>query len=127
MDGVTVTGINAVVEDLEAFAVHLTVNARKAVQVTSLKIKRDAQSRVSGHPRWAKYPRTITYDTKVTPDGIEGEIGPDKSLKGQAPYGAIIEYGTGVTAPIPHLGPALDANAEDLIRGIEIAISQAIR
>lgn len=127
MDGVTVTGINAVVDDLNAFKLRLAVNARTAVQVTSLKIKRDAQSRVSGHPRWVHYPRTITYDVKATAEGIEGEIGPDKSLRGQAPYGAIIEYGTGVTAPIPHLGPALDANAEDLVTGIEIAVSQAIR
>lgn len=126
MDGITVTGINAVVADLDAFPQRLLVNTKKAVQVTSLKIKRDAQSRVSGHPRWVHYPRTITYDVKATAEGFEGEIGPDKSLRGQAPYGAIIEYGTSVTAPIPHLGPALDANAEDLIRGIEIAVSQAI-
>ncbi|KIZ16830.1 hypothetical protein [Streptomyces natalensis] len=126
MDGITVTGLQGVVDDLEMFPGRLLVNVRKAVQITSLKIKRDAQSRVSGHPRWVHYPRTITYDTKVTAEGIEGEIGPDKSLRGQAPYGAIIEFGTSVTAPIPHLGPALDANAEDLVTGIEIAVNQAI-
>jgi len=126
MDGVTVTGLQLVVDDLNMFPVRLTVNARKAVQVTCLKVKRDAQTRASGHPRWVHYPRTITYDTKFTAEGIEGEIGPDKALKGQAPYGAIVEFGTSVTAPIPHLGPALDANAEDLIVGIEIAVRQAM-
>jgi hypothetical protein len=126
MDGIQVLGLNLVIDDLSEFPVRVVVNTRKAVQVTCLKVKRDAQSRVAGHPRWVHYPRTITYDTKITAEGIEGEIGPDKSLKGQAPYGAIIEYGTSVTAPIPHLGPALDANAEDLIRGVEIAVSQAI-
>jgi hypothetical protein len=126
MAGVDVIGLTVVVDDLGTFAERLRVNAAKAVKVTSLKVKRDAQSRASGHPRWVHYPRTITYDIKVTAEGIEGEIGPDKSLKGQAPYGAIVEYGTSVTAPIPHLGPALDANAEDLVAGIEIAVHQAM-
>jgi hypothetical protein len=126
MAGVDVIGLQGVIDDLEMFPGRLIFNVRKAVQVTCLKVKRDAQSRASGHPRWVHYPRTITYDTKVTAEGIEGEIGPDKSLKGQAPYGAIIEFGTVVTAPIPHLGPALDANAEDLVAGVEIAVRQAM-
>ncbi|WP_405888893.1 hypothetical protein OG762_37090 [Streptomyces sp. NBC_01136] len=126
MAGVDVIGLTVVVDDLGTFAERLRVNAAKAVKVTSLKVKRDAQSRASGHPRWVHYPRTITYDIKVTAEGIEGEIGPDKDLKGQAAYGAIVEFGTSVTAPIPHLGPALDANAEDLVAGIEIAVRQAM-
>ena len=125
MDGITVTGLNAVVDDLEVFATHLTANARKAVQVTSRKVRDDARSRIAGHKYLPAYPYSITYDTKATADGIEGEIGPDKG-RAQGPLGNIIEYGTSKNAPIPHLGPALDANAEDLIRGIEIAISQAI-
>ncbi|MGW1160358.1 hypothetical protein ACWD48_19500 [Streptomyces sp. NPDC002519] len=126
MDGITVTGINVVVADMEAFPTRLLVNARKAVQVTSHKIRDDARSRISGHKYLPGYPRTITYDVKATAEGFEGEIGPDKSLKGQAPFGAFLEYGSVHNAPLPHLGPALDANAEDLVTGIEIAISQAI-
>ena len=125
MDGVTVTGLNVVIDDLEAFATHLTVNARKAVQVTSQKVRDDARNRIKGHKYLPAYPYSITYSTKFTGDGIEGEIGPDKG-RAQGPLGNIIEYGTSKNAPIPHLGPALDANAEDLVVGIEIAINQAI-
>ncbi|MFF7191765.1 hypothetical protein ACFZAR_42990 [Streptomyces sp. NPDC008222] len=126
MDGVTVTGINAVVADLEAFPTRLAANTVKAVRVTSQKVRDDARNRIKGHKYLPAYPYSITYDTKVTAEGVEGEIGPDKG-RAQGPLGNIVEYGTSKNAPLPHLGPALDANAEDLVTGIEIAISQAIR
>jgi hypothetical protein len=122
---VDVTGISAVVTDLEAFQIRFMVNARKAVQVTSKKIKADAQNRIKGHKYLPAYPYSITYDTKFIADGVEGEIGPDKG-RAQGPLGNIIEYGTSKNAPIPHLGPALDANIDDLVRGIDIAVSQAL-
>jgi hypothetical protein len=125
MDGITVTGINAVVADLDAFPTRLAVNVRKAVKVTSQKVRDDARNRIKGHKYLPAYPYSITYDTKVTAEGVEGEIGPDKGLA-QGPLGNIVEYGTSKNAPIPHLGLALDANAEDLVAGVEIAISQAI-
>lgn len=125
MAGVDVIGLNLVVEDLNAFPVRLTVNARKAVQVTSQKVRDDARSRIKGRKYLPAYPYSITYDTKVTAEGIEGEIGPDKG-RTQGPLGNIVEYGTSKNAPIPHLGPALDANAEDLVAGLEIAVRQAM-
>ena len=125
MAGVDVIGLNLVVEDLNAFPVRLTVNARKAVQVTSQKVRDDARNRIKGHRYLPAYPYSITYDTKVTAEGIEGEIGPDKG-RAQGPLGNIVEYGTSKNAPIPHLGPALDANAEDLVTGMEIAVRQAM-
>jgi hypothetical protein len=123
--GVTVTGTNAVVDDLEAFPRRLAVNAAKAVKVTSQKVRDDARNRIKGHKYLPAYPYSITYDVKVTAEGIEGEIGPDKG-RAQGPLGNIVEYGTSKNAPLPHLGPALDANAEDLVTGLEIAVSQAI-
>jgi hypothetical protein len=125
MDGVDVIGLTAVVGDLNAFPRRLAVNVRKAVQVTSTKVRDDARNRIKGHKYLPAYPYSITYDTKVTAEGVEGEIGPDKG-RAQGPLGNIVEYGTSKNAPIPHLGPALDAHAEDLVTGIEIAISQAI-
>jgi len=139
---VQVTGIEAVVADLEAFPGRLAVNLRKAVQVTSQKVRDDARRRVSGYRHLTRYPYSITYDTKVTPDGVEGEIGPDKTAGGSKPnatgrsrrqdkgtlqgsLGNIIEFGTSKNAPIPHLGPALDANAADLLAGVDIAVRQA--
>lgn len=125
MDGVTVTGLNAVVSDLNAFPRKLAVNVHKAVKVTSQKVRDDARNRIKGHKYLPAYPYSITYDTKVTAEGAEGEIGPDKG-RPQGPLGNIVEYGTSKNAPIPHLGPALDANAEDLVAGIEIAVRQAM-
>jgi hypothetical protein len=43
----------------------------------------------------------------------------------QGSLGNIIEFGTSKNAPIPHLGPALDANAADLLAGVDIAVRQA--
>lgn len=121
---VTVTGLDAVVTDLTQSPVRLAVNLRKAVQVTCTKVRNDARQRIKGHRYLPAYPYSITYDTKVTADGVEGEIGPDKS-RPQGALGNIVEYGTSKNAPTPHLGPALDANAEDLMAGVEIAIRQA--
>jgi len=123
--GVQVTGLNLVVSDLETAPQRLAANARKAVQVTSQKIRDDARNRIKGRRYLPAYPYSITYDTKVTAEGVEGEIGPDKG-RAQGPLGNIVEYGTSKNAPIPHLGPALDAQAEDLVTGIEIAVRQAM-
>jgi len=125
MAGVDVIGLTVVVDDLGVFAERLRVNVGKAVKVTSQKVRDDARSRIRGRKYLPAYPYSITYDVKVTADGVEGEIGPDKG-KAQGPLGNIVEYGTSKNAPIPHLGPALDANADDLVAGIEIAVHQAM-
>jgi hypothetical protein len=125
MAGIDVVGLTVVVDDLGTFAERLRVNATKAVKVTSQKVRDDARNRIKGHKYLPAYPYSITYDVKVTVEGAEGEIGPDKG-RAQGPLGNIIEYGTSKNAPLPHLGPALDANAEDLVAGIEIAVHQAM-
>jgi hypothetical protein len=125
MAGVDVIGLTVVVDDLGTFAERLRVNAAKAVKVTSQKVRDDARNRIKGHKYLPAYPYSITYSTKITLEGVEGEIGPDKG-RAQGPLGNIIEYGTSKNAPLPHLGPALDANAEDLVTGIDIAIRQAM-
>jgi hypothetical protein len=125
MAGVDVIGLTVVVDDLGTFAERLRVNAAKAVKVTSQKVRDDARNRIKGHKYLPAYPYSITYDVKVTAEGVEGEIGPDKG-RPQGPLGNIVEYGTSKNAPLPHLGPALDANAEDLVAGIEIAVHQAM-
>lgn len=125
MAGVDVIGLTVVVDDLSTFSQRLTVNVAKAVKITSQKVRDDARNRIKGHKYLPAYPYSITYDIKATAEGIEGEIGPDKGLA-QGPLGNIIEYGTSKNAPLPHLGPALDANAEDLVTGIEIAVHQAM-
>lgn len=125
MDGVEVLGLNLVVSDLEQAPARLLVNLRSAVQVTCKKVRDDARQRVMGHRYLPAYPYSITYSTRYGVDSIEGEIGPDKG-RAQGPLGNIIEFGTSKNAPIPHLGPALDANADDLVAGAEIAVRQAL-
>lgn len=121
---VEVTGLQQVTEALVASPERLAVNLRKAVQVTCRRVRDDARRRIADHRYLPAYPYSITYDTRVLPDGVEGEIGPDKD-RPQGPLGNIVEYGTSKNAPLPHLGPALDANADDLLVGVEIAVRQA--
>lgn len=125
MDGVEVFGLQAVVADLENAPVRLIANLRLAVQINCKKVRDDARQRVMGHRYLPAYPYSITYETAYGPDSVEGVIGPDKG-RAQGPLGNIIEYGTSKNAPLPHLGPALDANADDLVAGVEIAVRQAL-
>lgn len=124
--GVTLTGLSAVNATLESSEVRLLVNLRKAAQVTATKIKADARSRISGHKYLPQYPYSITYDTKITPVSVEVEIGPDRARE-QGPLGRIIEFGTAKNAPLPHMGPALEANTDDFQHGVEIAVQQALQ
>lgn len=76
----------------------------------ALNIKTDAARRASGLAHAPAYPRSITYDTFHTPRTSQAVIGPDKDRR-QGALGNILEYGTIKNAPVPHLGPALDAEA----------------
>jgi hypothetical protein len=73
-------------------------------------IKRDAAQRARGIRHAPAYPRSIGYDLFHTPRTSQAQIGPDKD-KRQGALGNILEYGTVKNAPIPHLQPALDAEA----------------
>lgn len=123
--GMTIIGLEEVVGAMEVSGQRLGLNLIKAVTVTSNKVKAGAQKRISGHRRLPMYPASITYDIKAKVDSVEGEIGPDKALP-QGPLGNLLEFGTAKAPPMPHLGPALDENADDLLKGVEIAIRQAL-
>lgn len=97
--------LGRLVADLTAASVQAKAKVRPVIQRGSLNIKTDARRRISGHKHSPAYPRSITYDTVDTPYGVEGLIGPDKSLP-QGALGNILEFGTSKNAPIPHLVPA---------------------
>lgn len=82
--------------------------ARKVVSKGLLNIKNDAKKRVSGLAHAPAYPRSITYDTGSSATAAWGEVGPDKA-KRQGALGNLLEYGSVHNAPIPHIGPAADA------------------
>ncbi|MGE7432755.1 HK97-gp10 family putative phage morphogenesis protein [Kitasatospora sp. NPDC001175] len=121
-----ITGLDALIADLGAAPARLAANTRKAITVTARTIRDDARQRISGHPHLPAYPYSITYDVRATGTGVEAEIGPDKD-RSQGPLGNIVEYGTSKNAPLPHLGPALDAAAPDAERGVSIAVQDALR
>ncbi|MEV6124380.1 hypothetical protein AB0M23_28385 [Streptomyces sp. NPDC052077] len=123
---VVVTGAQATAAALLRSLAQADRLATTAVAVTAGKVKRGAAQRISGHRYLPAYPSSITYTVSRGAAGPEAEIGPDKG-RPQGPLGNLIEYGSVNNAPLPHLGPALDENADDLVRGITIAIAQALR
>ncbi|WP_329013221.1 hypothetical protein OG271_04010 [Micromonospora rifamycinica] len=111
--------------ELKRLAVHLEeaagvapVEVRKVVQKGALNIKNDARRRVQGLRHAPAYPYAITYDSTETPGGAWADIGPDKD-KRQGALGNILEYGTVKNAPIPHMGPAGDAERPRFERALE--------
>ena len=121
-----ITGLTEVAGDFAAAAARLEVNAVTAVAVTARKVQQDARERIRGHKYLPRYPTSISYDVRRTVEGVEAEIGPDKG-RAQGALGNILEFGTVKNGPLPHLGPALEANADDAERGIETAVLQALR
>ena len=102
--------------DLDSAADVAPAETRKVIAKGALNIKKDAQRRSSGIAHAPNYPRSITYDSHETPAGGWAEIGPDKDKKVgggkvQTPgdLGHLFEYGGPRNAPIPHMGPAGDA------------------
>jgi hypothetical protein len=94
------------------------VEVDKVVARGAYNIKQDAIRRISGHPHLPAYPRSITYDLFHWPGSSRAEIGPDKDRR-QGSMGNIIEYGTTNNAPLPHLGPALEAEGPKFARALE--------
>lgn len=93
--------------------------------MTARKVQQGARDRIAGHKYLPQYPAAISYDVRHTGLGVEAEIGPDKG-RPQGALGNIVEYGTSKNAPLPHLGPALEEQAEDLAHGVEVAVWQAM-
>jgi hypothetical protein len=91
---------------------------RSALQFSAHEIKQDARRRIDGHPSAVHYPNSIDYDVDRTVLGFRAEIGPDKA-RTQGALGNILEYGTRNNAPLPHLGPALEAEIPGLVRAIQ--------
>lgn len=111
--GMDMREVNELAVDLAAAGQLIRPAAEKAVRVGALKIKKGAASRIrsaseAGHI--PGYPASITYDVESRPFGVSAEIGPDKD-RNQGALGNLLEYGTSDTPPIPHLQPALEAEA----------------
>jgi hypothetical protein len=123
--GIVVIGLDALVADLAGSTKKLKKGVRTATAVTARKVQQDARRYVRGFRHLPQYPQSITYTVRSSADVVEAEIGPDKD-RAQGPLGNLIEYGSINNPPTPHLGPALEGNADDLPVGMAIALRQAL-
>lgn len=100
--------------------------ARKALQVTAMGVKtaaRKSAARTGLHG----YAASITYDTWETKTGVEGEVGPELG-RNQGPLGIVEDAAGGVRSKPQHaLRDALKSNEEDFERGLDAAVSDALR
>lgn len=116
-------------------------NIYKAFTVTSAKVKKSWQQKLSGTPDVPFGPLTITYDVgtnasifreagggaKAAANQIVSEIGAEDGRK-QAPIVAVLEYG----APINNLPPhgygaaSLQENSDDFENGLLLAIGDPL-
>ncbi len=106
--------------EVEAFATILDAapakalkDTREVVQKAALNIKKGMQDDFGGIAHAPYFPSAITYDTRVTHDGIEAEIGPDKS-KPQGPLGNILAFGTVKNGPVADITRSLRAQIPEL-------------
>lgn len=116
--------------DLESGGAAISANVRKAVQVTSNKVKKGAQESVRGRKGLGHAAAAITYDTTESSSGVEAEIGYDKG-RGAGKLGNLIEYGApnsgNQLSPSHDLGNALLNNEDDFVSGLGKAVDDANR
>lgn len=133
--------------DIEAGGEAVSANLRKAIQVTSHKVKTAAQTSVRTRKGLGHAANAITYETSESATGVESEIGYDKG-RGAGNLGNLIEFGApnakahmlrgGKNVPVPggpsrplppshDLGNALLNNEDDFVRGIALAADDALK
>lgn len=111
--GVDMSEVNKLAADLTAASFAVLPATEKVISVGAVKVKKDAAKRIKAADQYGRlpaYPSSITYDTGTRGTTVTAEIGPDKD-RNQGPLGNVLEYGTSDTPPIPHLQPALEAEA----------------
>lgn len=123
---VEVNGVERVIEAFRLADRVSAANVAKAVEVTSRHIKDDAKKNARDilGDSVRHQASTYQYEIKHPSKGVvEGWIGPVKGWKQAA---IPLEYGTPHTPAKPVLEPALTGNVEDLIKGISLAVGEAL-
>lgn len=111
-----VSGLNELVADLREAPIRAQLRAGKAVKEAVERGATDAR-RLAPSRGLQHYAATITAEVKATPQGAEGEFGPEKG--GQGSLGHILEMGTASSPPHAHLGPALDLEGPRFVKAME--------
>lgn len=125
MEGLDVTGLDELVALFERAPAHAAANVVKAGNVFGSKVKRVWAALDSGLAHAPAYPRSISYDLTIRADGIEVEVGPDKSMP-QGALGNLIEFGSAHNPPHGSGAKALAVCVGDLERGVAIAMGRAL-
>jgi hypothetical protein len=104
-------------DDLRRLAVDLAqaagaVDPRRFVQVEAFRVKQDWQREWTGIGGMPHIAGAVTYDTKLTGNGAQAEIGPDPD-RIQGPLDNIVEFGSSQHAPIRAVTPRLVKDAGD--------------
>lgn len=115
--------------DLSAVPPEANRNIKKAIEVTARNVRDDWRQGAevgSGDGYSERYASSIFYDIKYPGGAIEAEVGPELGRAGGS-AGFLEDAPGGVQASPQHAGrDALEANEEDFIRGLEIAITEAV-
>lgn len=125
MSGFEITGMDQLVAMFAKAPDHAAANVVKAGNVFGSKVKRIWAALDSGLAHAPAYPRSISYDLTIKVEGVEVEIGPDKSMP-QGALGNLIEFGSAHNPPHGSGAKALAASAGDLERGVAIAMGRAL-
>lgn len=123
---IEVNGIARVIDGLKLTDAAVGRNVTKAVEVTSRHVKDDAKKNAKEIlGQYVRHqPSTYQYEIKHPSKGVvEGWIGPVKGWKQAA---IPLEYGTPHSPAKPALEPALAGNVEDLVKGVSMAVGEAI-
>ncbi len=114
--------------DLTAVPPEANKRVKQAIEVTSRGIKDDWKQGAEISGSYAKsYPASISYDLRYPGGAIESDIGPVLGRTPGAGAGFLEEAPGGVDGPPTHAGrDALEANEADFLRGLEIAITDAL-
>jgi hypothetical protein len=99
--------------DLDRIPAALVVRLRPVADDTGRNVAQKAQRIIGGQlgrggrTSLPRYAASITYDVEVAGATVAVEVGPETG--GQGSFGHLIEDGTATSPPMPHMGPATDA------------------
>lgn len=117
--------------DLDAVPAETVPNLKKALGVTSGKVKKAAQAKVRGRKHFKQAAAGIDYEVKSSLTGIEAEVGYDKDRNEPAKLGNLVEFGApgskNALTPGNELQRSLKENEADFLTGIEKAAGDALR
>jgi hypothetical protein len=110
--------LDRLIRDLDKAPDIARAGVRPVIAKGSLNIKTATKRRWTGLSNAPALPAAVTYDTRLTPTGAVGEIGPENE-KRQGDLGNLIEYGSVNNAPRPGLAPSLTEEEPRTAKALE--------